>query len=69
MKKNVGMTDKIIRGTVAAIIALLVFSQYNYWYTTALVLGSIALILFITSVISFVQCMHYLAIVAVRQKK
>jgi hypothetical protein len=36
MKKNVGMTDKIIRGTVAAIIALLVFSQYNYWYTTAL---------------------------------
>jgi hypothetical protein len=31
MKKNVGMTDKIIRGTVAAIIALL-YLAYNYWY-------------------------------------
>jgi uncharacterized MAPEG superfamily protein len=48
------MTDKIIRGTVAAIIALLLANIITG--TTALILGSIALILFITSVISFVQC-------------
>jgi hypothetical protein len=45
------MTDKIIRGTVAAIIALLYLA--NIITGTALILGSIALILFITSVISF----------------
>jgi hypothetical protein len=61
------MTDKIIRGTVAAIIALLYLNIITG--TTALVLGSIALILFITSVISFVQCMHYLVIVAVATNK
>jgi hypothetical protein len=66
MKKNVGMTDKIIRGTF--IIALLYLANIITG-TTALVLGSIALILFITSVISFVQCMHYLVIVAVLQNK
>jgi hypothetical protein len=68
MKKNVGMTDKIIRGTVAAIIALLYLANIITGIT-ALILGSIALILFITSVISFVQCMHYLAIVAVYKQK
>jgi hypothetical protein len=52
MKKNVGMTDKIIRGTVAAIIALLYLANIITG-TTTLILGSIALILFITSVISF----------------
>jgi hypothetical protein len=52
MKKNLGMTDKIIRGTVAAIIALLYLANIITG-TTALILGSIALILFITSVISF----------------
>jgi hypothetical protein len=52
MKKNIGMTDKIIRGTVAAIIALLYLANIITG-TTALILGSIALILFITSVISF----------------
>jgi hypothetical protein len=46
------MTDKIIRGTVAAIIALLYLANIITG-TTALILGSIALILFITSVISF----------------
>jgi hypothetical protein len=61
------MTDKIIRGTVAAIIALLYLANIITG-TTALILGSIALILFITSVISF-QCMHYLAIVAVATNK
>jgi hypothetical protein len=59
------MTDKIIRGTVAAIIALLYLANIITGIT-ALILGSIALILFITSVIS--QCMHYLAIVAVTNK-
>jgi putative lipase involved disintegration of autophagic bodies len=50
MKKNVGMTDKIIRGT--SCYCILYLSKYNYWYNSP-VLGSIALILFITSVISF----------------
>jgi hypothetical protein len=45
------MTDKIIRGTVAA-IALLYLANIITG-STALILGSIALILFITSVISF----------------
>jgi O-antigen ligase len=63
------MTDKIIRGTVAAIIALLYLANIITG-TTALILGSIALILFITSVISF--CPMYallLAIVAVATNK
>ncbi len=52
MKKNLGMTDKIIRGTIAAIIALLYFSGIISG-TVAIVFGSIAAILFITSLISF----------------
>jgi hypothetical protein len=31
MKKNIGMTDKIIRGIL--LLLLIVFSQYNYWHT------------------------------------
>jgi hypothetical protein len=45
------MTDKIIRGTVAAIACFYLANIITG--ITALILGSIALILFITSVISF----------------
>jgi hypothetical protein len=58
------MTDKIIEELAVALLYL----ANIITGTTALVLGSI-LILFITSVISFVQCMHYLVIVAVARDK
>jgi hypothetical protein len=62
------MTDKIIRGTVAAIIALLYLANIITG-TTALILGSIALILFITSVISFCPMYSLFGIVAVATNK
>lgn len=52
MKRNLGMTDKIIRGTIAAIIAILYLTNIISG-TVAIVFGSIAVILFITSLISF----------------
>jgi hypothetical protein len=52
MKKNLGMTDKIIRGTIAAIIMVLYFADIISG-TVAIVFGSIAAILFITSLMSF----------------
>ncbi|WP_339920350.1 DUF2892 domain-containing protein [uncultured Flavobacterium sp.] len=52
MKKNLGMTDKIIRGTIAAIIVVMYFADIISG-TVAIVFGSIAAILFITSLISF----------------
>lgn len=52
MKKNLGMTDKIIRGTIAAIIVVMYFADIISG-TVAIVFGSIATILFITSLISF----------------
>jgi hypothetical protein len=52
MKKNLGMTDKIIRGTIAAIIMVLYFADLKSG-TVAIFFGSIAAILFITSLMSF----------------
>lgn len=52
MKKNLGMTDKIIRGTIAAIIVVMYFADIISG-TVAIVFGSIAAILFLTSLISF----------------
>jgi len=52
MKKNLGTTDKLIRATIAAIIAIMYFVNIISG-TTAIVLGSIALILFITSLTSY----------------
>jgi hypothetical protein len=52
MKKNLGMTDKIIRGTIAAIIMVRYFADIISG-TVAIVFGSIAAILFITSLMSF----------------
>jgi hypothetical protein len=52
MKKNLGMTDKIMRGTIAAIIMVLYFADIISG-TVAIVFGSIAAILFITSLMSF----------------
>jgi hypothetical protein len=52
MKKNLGTTDKIIRVTIAALIAVLYFADIITG-TLALVFGGIAVILLLTSLISF----------------
>lgn len=57
MKKNMGLADKIIRITVAALIAVLYFTNVISG-TVALVLGVLALVFVLTSFISF--CPLYL---------
>ena len=52
MKKNIGLTDKIIRISAAVIIAILDFSNVISG-TVALVLGVLAVIFILTSFISF----------------
>lgn len=52
MKKNIGSTDKVIRLVVAALIAVLYFTK-SIEGTTAIVLGVVAIILTLTSLISF----------------
>ena len=52
MKKNIGLTDKIIRISAAVIIAILYFSNVISG-TVALVLGVLAVIFILTSFISF----------------
>ncbi|WP_367916234.1 DUF2892 domain-containing protein [Leadbetterella sp. DM7] len=57
MKKNMGKTDRIIRITIAAIIAVLYFMNVISG-TWAIVLGILALVFVLTSFISF--CPLYL---------
>lgn len=57
MKKNMGKTDRIIRITIAAIIAVLYFMNVISG-TWAIVLGVLALVFVLTSFISF--CPLYL---------
>jgi hypothetical protein len=57
MKKNMGLTDKTIRGTIAAIIAILYLMDIISGIL-ALILGGVALAFLITSFISF--CPLYL---------
>lgn len=51
MKKNMGTTDKIIRISIAVIIAVLYFTN-TISGTLALILGAFAIIFIITSFIS-----------------
>jgi hypothetical protein len=51
MKKNMGSTDKIIRISIAVIIAVLYFTN-TISGTLALILGAFAIIFIITSFIS-----------------
>lgn len=51
MKKNVGSTDKVIRLLVAALIAVLYFTNVLSG-TLAIVLGVIAVVFVLTSVVS-----------------
>jgi len=57
MKKNMGKTDRIIRITIAAIIAVLYFMNVISG-TWMIVLGVLALVFVLTSFISF--CPLYL---------
>ena len=57
MKKNMGSTDKIIRISIAVLIAVLYFTN-TISGTLALILGVFAIIFIITSFISF--CPLYL---------
>lgn len=52
MTKNMGSTDKIIRLVVAAVIAVLYFTG-KISGTLAIVLGIVAIIFVLTSLISF----------------
>ena len=57
MKKNMGSTDKIIRGIVAIFVAILYFTG-TINGTLALILGVFAAIMLLTSFVSF--CPLYL---------
>lgn len=57
MKKNMGSTDKIIRILIAAVIAVLYFTNMISG-TLALVMGILALVFVATSFVSF--CPLYL---------
>jgi hypothetical protein len=52
MKKNIGSTDKIIRLVLAALIAVLYFTNVIQG-TLAIVLGVVAVVLTLTSLINF----------------
>ncbi len=52
MKKNIGLTDRVIRVALAAIVAVLYFTN-TINGTLALVLGAFAIIFIITGFVSF----------------
>ncbi len=52
MTKNMGGTDKLIRLTIAAVIAVLYFTE-NISGTLAIILGVVAVIFALTSLINF----------------
>jgi hypothetical protein len=52
MKKNMGSIDKVIRGIIAAVIALLYFTNLISG-TLAFILGVFAVLFLITSFVSF----------------
>ena len=52
MKKNMGLTDKIIRSSIAVIIAILYFTNVISG-TVAIISGVFAIIFLITSFVSF----------------
>jgi len=57
MKKNMGNTDRIIRVLIALVVAGLYFTE-TISGTTALILGALAIVFLLTSLISF--CPLYL---------
>lgn len=68
MKKNMGLTDQIIRIVLAAIVGLLFFTE-TISGTTALILGALAIIFVITSFIGFCPLYSPLGINTRKSKK
>lgn len=68
MKKNMGSLDKAIRIVIAAVIAVLYFTNVISG-TAAIVLGIIAIIFVITSFISFCPLYLPLKINTLKKKK
>ncbi|PKH68875.1 DUF2892 domain-containing protein [Flavobacterium sp. ALD4] len=67
MKKNMGQADKIFRGILAAVIAILYFTNVISGIV-AVVLGALAVIFLITSFVSF--CPLYAPFgISTREKK
>jgi uncharacterized membrane protein len=67
MKKNMGQADKIFRGILAAVIAILYFTNVISGIV-AIVLGALAVIFLITSFVSF--CPLYAPFgISTREKK
>jgi uncharacterized membrane protein YkgB len=67
MKKNMGQADKIFRGIIAVVIAILYFINVISG-TVAIVLGALAVIFLITSFVSF--CPLYAPFgISTREKK
>lgn len=52
MKKNMGSVDRIVRLLVAAVVAVLYFTD-QITGTAAIVLGILAIVFFLTSMVSF----------------
>jgi hypothetical protein len=52
MKKNMGAADRIIRAILAIIVAILYFTN-QITGTAAIILGIIAIVFFLTSLIGF----------------
>ena len=57
MKKNMGMADRVIRSLIAVVIAVLYFTGV-LGGTLALILGVVAVVFLLTSLVSF--CPGYL---------
>lgn len=68
MKKNMGSLDKAIRIVIAAVIAILYFTNVISG-TAAIILGILAIIFVITSFISFCPLYLPLKISTLKKKK
>lgn len=68
MKKNMGTADKSIRIILAVVIAILYYTNVISG-TTAIILGIVALILILTSFISFCPLYLPFGISTLRKKK
>ena len=68
MKKNMGLTDKVIRFILAIIIAILYYNN-TISGTLAIILGILALVFLITSFVSFCPLYILFGINTTKEKK
>jgi hypothetical protein len=67
MNKNMGSVDKIIRVLIAAVIALLYFTD-QITGTTVIILGILAVVFLLTSAIGFCPLYWLLKVSTIRKK-